>query len=117
MALRLRLTGTVRWAYPAYYRFCRLLPLRLQLATARHASAVASGARTFERTLRASGTISIGRLSAAGIVFDAASERLRQHVIKSLLAQVSKLLDADGHAEVTCLGLGAIGPEYPIPPR
>jgi hypothetical protein len=53
----------------------------------------------------------MGRLPTPGILIDAASEWLCQHVSKALLARVSKLRDADGHGAVAGLGLGAIGPE------
>jgi len=54
---------------------------------------------------------SMGRLPTPGILIAAASEWLCQHVIKSLLARVAKLREADGHGTVAGFGLGAIGPE------
>ena len=44
-------------------------------------------------------------------------KRLRQHAIEALFAGITKLIDADGHAEMASLGLVPVGAEQAIPPR
>src|SRR5581483_1217692 len=54
---------------------------------------------------------------AEGIAAISLAEWLRQHMVEALLGGVTKLLDANRHAQLSGGGLGAIGAEQSIPPR
>src|SRR2546425_8719434 len=46
-----------------------------------------------------------------------AAKRLKQHPIDSQLARITKLFDADRHAQVAGRGLISVGSEQAVPPR